>query len=222
MKNGEYDLGVAFDGDADRCLAVDEDGNIVDGDQLIAIFSRCMKDEGILKNNTVVVTVMSNLGFFHFAKENEINLEVTQVGDRYVLKNMVEKGYKIGGEQSGHIIFKDYANTGDGQLTALQLIKYIKKTNKKFKNLSQIMKKFPQVLVNVKANKNQKEKYFNDKEIESYLQDKEKKLGEESRIVVRCSGTEPIIRIMIEGPDKDLIEKASKEVASRILKVVSI
>ena len=222
VKYGNYDFGVAFDGDADRCLAVDEEGNVVDGDQLIAIFARCMKDEGILKNNTVVVTFMSNLGFFHFAKENDINLEVTQVGDRYVLKNMVENGYKIGGEQSGHIIFKDYANTGDGELTALQLIKYIKKSNRSFTQLSNIMKKFPQVLINVKATNEQKEKYFNSKEIERYIQNKEKNLGEESRIVVRCSGTEPMIRIMIEGPDRELIEKASKEVASRILEVVRI
>ncbi len=220
VKNGNFDLGVAFDGDADRCLAVDENGNLIDGDQLIAIFARCMKDDGHLKNNTVVVTVMSNLGFFHFAKDNGINLEVTQVGDRYVIKNMIEKGYKIGGEQSGHIIFKDYANTGDGQLTAVQLIKYVKNSKTSFANLASLMRKFPQVLVNVKANNEQKQKYFNNREIENYIQNKEKFLGNESRIIVRPSGTEPIIRVMIEGPNKDLIEKTSKEVASRIYELV--
>ena len=222
VKNGKYDLGVAFDGDADRCLAVDENGGLVDGDQLIAIFARCMKDAGALKKNTVVVTVMSNLGFFNFARENDINLEVTQVGDRYVLQNMIEKGYKIGGEQSGHIIFKDYANTGDGQLTAVQLIKFIKDSNKSFSSLKNLMKKFPQVLVNVAANIQQKEKYFNSTEIGDYIQEKEKMLGDDSRIVVRCSGTEPIIRVMIEGPNKDLIEKTSKEVANRISEMVRV
>ncbi len=222
VKNGDYELGVAFDGDADRCLAVDENGVLVDGDQLIAIFARCMKDAGILKKNTVVVTIMSNLGFFNFARENDINLEVTPVGDRYVLQNMIEKGYKIGGEQSGHIIFKDYANTGDGQLTAVQLIKFIKTSKKSFSKLKNLMRKFPQVLVNVSANIQQKEKYFNNSEIVDYIQKKEKMLGDDSRIIVRCSGTEPIIRVMIEGPNKDLIEKTSKEVASRISEMVRV
>lgn len=220
VKKGSFDFGVAFDGDADRCLAVDENGNLIDGDQLIAIFARCMKDDGLLKNNTVVVTVMSNLGFFHFAKDNDINLEVTQVGDRYVIKNMIEKGYKIGGEQSGHIIFKDYANTGDGQLTAVQLIKYVKNSKKDFNKLAHLMRKFPQVLVNVKVSNEQKQKYFNSKEIENYIQTTEKFLGDESRIIVRPSGTEPIIRVMIEGPNKDLIEKTSREVANRIYELV--
>lgn len=222
VKENGYDIGVAFDGDADRCLAIDEKGNLIDGDQLIAIFARCMKDDGVLSNNTVVVTVMSNLGFFNFAKENNINLKVTQVGDRYVLKNMIENGYKIGGEQSGHIIFKDYSNTGDGQLTAVQLIKYLKNSGKSFAELAGVMKKFPQVMVSVKANSEQKQKYFNSQDIESYIQKKEQILGNESRILVRCSGTEPIIRIMIEGPDRDLIEKTSKEVANRISKLVGV
>ena len=135
---------------------------------------------------------------------------------------MIENDYKIGGEQSGHIIFKDYSNTGDGQLTALQLMKYIKRSNRSVASLAGIMKKFPQVLVNVKATKEQKEKYFKNREIEDYIQNKEKTLGEESRILVRCSGTEPIIRVMIEGPNKALIEKTSKEVANRILEVVNV
>ncbi len=220
VKNKGFNLGVAFDGDADRCLAIDENGEVIDGDQLIAIFARCMKDSGKLKNNTVVITVMSNLGIFHFARENDINLEVTQVGDRNVLKSMIKNGYVIGGEQSGHIIFKDYANTGDGQLTAVQLIDCINNSSESVSDLAKLMIKFPQVLVNIKADKNQKKKYFQNREIENYIQKKEKILGDDSRILIRCSGTEPIIRIMIEGPNKELIEKTSKEVANRISKLV--
>lgn len=220
VKEGEYDVGVAFDGDADRCLAVDENGNIIDGDQLIAIFAKHMKKNECLDGDTVVVTVMSNLGFFHFAKENNINLEVTKVGDRYVLEKMLTNGHKIGGEQSGHIIFKDFANTGDGQLTAVQLLDCIKNSGKSFSELASVMNKFPQVLVNVKANNEQKEIYLNSSEIEDYIQKKEKLLGEDGRILVRCSGTEPIIRVMIEGKNKNLIKEMSNEIAEKIVEVV--
>lgn len=220
VKDGKYDVGVAFDGDADRCLAVDENGNVIDGDQLIAIFAKYMQKNERLDGNTVVVTVMSNLGFFHFAKENNINLEVTKVGDRYVLENMLTNGHKIGGEQSGHIIFKDFANTGDGQLTAIQLLDCIKSSGKSFSELASVMNKFPQVLVNVKANSEQKEIYLNSLEIEDYINQKEKLLGENGRILVRCSGTEPIIRVMIEGKNKNLIKEISNEIAEKIVEVV--
>lgn len=220
VKDGKYDVGVAFDGDADRCLAVDENGNVIDGDQLIAIFAKYMQKNECLDGNTVVVTVMSNLGFFHFAKENNINLEVTKVGDRYVLENMLTNGHKIGGEQSGHIIFKDFANTGDGQLTAIQLLDCIKSSGKSFSELASVMNKFPQVLVNVKANSEQKEIYLNSLEIEDYINQKEKLLGENGRILVRCSGTEPIIRVMIEGKNKKLIKEISNEIAEKIVEVV--
>ena len=133
---------------------------------------------------------------------------------------MIKNGYVIGGEQSGHIIFKDYANTGDGQLTAVQLIDCINNSSESVSDLAKLMIKFPQVLVNIKADKNQKKKYFQNREIENYIQKKEKILGDDSRILIRCSGTEPIIRIMIEGPNKELIEKTSKEVANRISKLV--
>lgn len=220
VRKGNYDVGVAFDGDADRCLAVDEDGNIIDGDQLIAIFAKHMKNSKCLAGDTVVVTVMSNLGFFHFAKENNINLEVTKVGDRYVLEKMLTNGHKIGGEQSGHIIFKDFANTGDGQLTAVQLLNCIKNSGKSFSELASVMSKFPQVLVNVKANSEQKEIYLNSSEIEEYIQKKKQLLGEDGRILVRCSGTEPIIRVMIEGKNKNLIKEMSNEIAEKIVEVV--
>ena len=220
VRKGNYDVGVAFDGDADRCLAVDEDGNIIDGDQLIAIFAKNMKNNKCLAGDTVVVTVMSNLGFFHFAKENNINLEVTKVGDRYVLEKMLTNGHKIGGEQSGHIIFKDFANTGDGQLTAVQLLNCIKNSGKSFSELASVMSKFPQVLVNVKANSEQKEIYLNSSEIEEYIQKKKQLLGEDGRILVRCSGTEPIIRVMIEGKNKNLIKEMSNEIAEKIVEVV--
>lgn len=220
VKEGKYDVGVAFDGDADRCLAVDENGNVIDGDQLIAIFAKYMQKNKCLDGNTVVVTVMSNLGFFHFAKENNINLEVTKVGDRYVLENMLTNGHKIGGEQSGHIIFKDFANTGDGQLTAVQLLDCIKNSGKSFSELASVMNKFPQVLVNVKANNEQKEIYSNSLEIEDYIHKKEQLLGENGRILVRCSGTEPIIRVMIEGKNKNLIKEISNQIAEKIVEVV--
>lgn len=222
VKNGNFHLGVAFDGDADRCLAVSSCGEIVDGDQLLAIFANKMKLEGSLFNNTVVVTVMSNLGFFNFAKENGIKLEVTKVGDRYVLKNMIENGYKIGGEQSGHIIFKDFAKTGDGQLTAVQLINCVKHSKKTFDEMARLVQKLPQVLVGVKANSQQKELYFKNKEIEKYIAEQQKILGQNSRILVRCSGTEPLIRVMIEGPNRALIKKASQDLARKIERAVSL
>lgn len=222
IKNTDYDLGVAFDGDADRCLAVSGDGNVVDGDQLIAIFAKYMKSNGELFKNTMVVTVMSNLGIFNFARDNDINLEVTKVGDRYVLKNMIENDYKIGGEQSGHIIFKDFAKTGDGQLTAIQLINCIKCGNKNFSELSNLVKKLPQVLIGVRANKKQKEIYFQNKELSNYIAKQQENLGQSSRILVRCSGTEPLIRIMIEGPNMALIKKTSQDLAKEIERVVSL
>ena len=222
VKSRNFDLGVAFDGDADRCLAVSSRGEVVDGDQLLAIFASKLKKEGKLQNNTMVVTVMSNLGVFKFAKDHDINLEVTKVGDRNVLQNMLKNGHIIGGEQSGHIIFKNYAKTGDGQLTAVQLINCIKSSGVAFEQLAGLVQKFPQVLVNVKANRQQKDLYFKNKEIEAFVAKQQEILGQDSRILVRCSGTEPLIRIMIEGPDKLLIKKTSQELIRKIEKAVSL
>lgn len=205
VKEQNCDLGLAFDGDADRCLAVDAKGNICDGDKLIAIFAKDMSERGILKDNTAVVTVMTNLGFTFFAKENGINMVTTKVGDRYILEQMLESGYCLGGEQSGHIIFLDYANTGDGQLTAIQLLSVMKRTGKSLEELASVMERYPQVMINVKIAQKWKEGWKNVAEIENIISAKEKELGGEGRILVRESGTEPLIRVMIEGKQLDVI-----------------
>ena len=219
-KTEKCDLGVAFDGDADRCLAVDENGEIIDGDKMIAIFSHYMKNNGTLKDNTAVVTVMSNLGFFHFAKANDINAVSTQVGDRYVLEEMRKNRYKLGGEQSGHIIFSDYASTGDGQLSAVQLGKIVKDESKKTSELSAIMEQLPQVLLGITADSNQKASYANSDSVKAYIEDYQKRLGDSGRILVRPSGTEALIRVMVEGKDNDVINKAANDIVDMIKKEI--
>ncbi len=207
------DVGLAFDGDADRFLAVDENGNVVDGDKLIAIFAKYMKEKNILKNNTAVVTVMSNMGFFKFCEENGINCEKTKVGDRYVLENMLENDYVIGGEQSGHIIFRDFATTGDGQLSALMLLCIMKATGKKLSELSSAMQVFPQTLVNVRVSDFGKARFPRDEEIKNAISAAEKELGDDGRVLVRISGTEPLVRVMIEGKDEEKINILAGEIA---------
>lgn len=216
VKRNNFDVGFAFDGDADRCLAVDENGDLVDGDKIIAICANHMKSIGLLKNNTVVATVMSNMGFFVSCKENDINVATTKVGDRYVLEEMLEHGYSIGGEQSGHIIFLDYENTGDGQLTALMLLNIMKSTGKKLSELAAIMDTYPQILINVKASSEGKEKFNNDEEIKLAIDKASMELGEDGRLLVRASGTEPLIRVMAEGKDADKIEKVTNKIADFI------
>lgn len=207
------DAGFAFDGDADRFLAVDEKGNVVDGDKLIAIFSKHMKEKGKLKNNSAVVTVMSNMGFFKFCEDNGIKCEKTKVGDRYVLENMSENGYSIGGEQSGHIIFLKYATTGDGQLSAIQLLAVVKDTDKTLKELADEMEVYPQVLINVRVSKFGKAQFPKDKEVQNAIKKVEEKLGNDGRILVRVSGTEPLIRVMLEGKDYEQIKELAESVA---------
>lgn len=207
------DVGFAFDGDADRMLAVDEMGNVVDGDKIIAICAKDMKERGLLTENTAVVTVMSNMGFFKFCEDNGINCEKTKVGDRYVLENMKEHNYKIGGEQSGHVIFYDYATTGDGQLTAIQLLSVMKRTGKKLSVLAQEMKVYPQVLVNVKVSQMGKAQYNKDIEIKNAVKKAEKELGNTGRVLVRVSGTEPLVRVMLEGEDTKQITALAEEIA---------
>lgn len=209
-------LGVAFDGDADRCLAVDETGAILDGDKLISIFARDMRDKGTLKKNTAVVTVLTNLGFTHFAKNNNINMITTKVGDRYIMEQMLAGGYNLGGEQSGHIIFHDYATTGDGQLTAVQLMSVVKRQDRKVSELGSMMERYPQVMINVKITQKWKEAWKNDVEIEKAITENQKKLGSSGRILVRESGTEPLIRVMIEGKRFDLINDMAIEIADKI------
>lgn len=213
VKDAGLDLGLAFDGDADRMLAVDENGELVDGDKVIAICAKRMKDEGKLAKNTAVVTVMSNMGFFKFCKENDIDCAKTAVGDRYVLERMLRDGYNIGGEQSGHVIFLDYASTGDGELSGVQLIETVVKSGKKLSELASIMRVYPQVLINVKVTPEGKQKYNNDEYIISAVQQAEMELSGDGRVLVRVSGTEPLIRVMLEGADIEQITKLGNSIA---------
>lgn len=215
VENG-LDAGFAFDGDADRLLAIDAKGNIVDGDKIISICALDMKNTGRLTGDTAVVTVMSNMGFYKFCDENGIKYTTTKVGDRYVLENMVENGYKIGGEQSGHVIFLDYASTGDGQLTAIQLLQVMKRTGKSLEELATCMEVFPQIMINVKVSKIGKVRYANDPEIKQAIEEAEAELGSDGRVLVRVSGTEPLVRVMLEGKDKALITKLAEDIAEVI------
>lgn len=209
-------VGLAFDGDADRCLAVDDLGNLVDGDKLIAIFAQYMKKTGQLKNNTAVVTVMSNLGFFKFAKANNIVATTTNVGDRYVLEEMLAGGYNLGGEQSGHIIFLDENTTGDGQLTGTKLLHILAHTTIRMSELATIMEAYPQTLENVKIKPEDKGVWKEDPQVIEAIKVVENKLGDDGRILIRESGTEPLIRIMIEGKNYGQVVQYAKAIATII------
>ncbi len=212
------DIGIAFDGDADRMLAVDENGNLIDGDVLMAICADYMKKQGRLDKNTVVATVMSNLGLFIAGKELGINVESTKVGDRYVLERMLEGGFKIGGEQSGHIIFLDHNTTGDGLISALQFLAILKKTGQKASEAAKIVKILPQVLYNAKVRPENKDKYMEIPEIKDACKALEKEFNGNGRVLIRPSGTEPMVRVMIEGKDKEYIDKKAKELAQLLEK----
>lgn len=205
------DIGLAFDGDGDRLIAVDEKGNIVNGDKIIAICANKLKEEGMLKNNTVVTTVMSNLGLSVAFKEMDIRNITTKVGDRYVLEEMLKTGSVIGGEDSGHVIFKEHHTTGDGILTALQLLSVLKKENKPLSKLAKIMRTFPQVLINVKVKR--KAPLEEIPELKHVISKVEKELGDEGRVLVRYSGTQPVCRVMLEGPTESETERLAKEIA---------
>lgn len=215
VENGA-DIGFAFDGDADRCLAVDEKGNLIDGDKILAICGNYMKEKGMLKNDTIVGTVMTNLGFNIMAKEKGINVEQTNVGDRYVLERMIEKGYNLGGEQSGHIIFLDHNTTGDGILTAIQMLTVLKESGKKASELASVMTQMPQVLVNARVDNAKKNTYMEVAEIKKAIDDLSAKFKDEGRVLIRTSGTEPLIRVMIEGKDIDLIRSEAERLAKFI------
>lgn len=210
------DIGIAFDGDGDRMLAVDENGHVVDGDQIMAIIGLELMKKGLLYKNTIVATVMSNMGFDIMAKENGLNLVKTKVGDRYVLEEMLEKGYTLGGEQSGHIIFLEHNTTGDGLLTAMQLLKVIKTSGKKLSELASVMKILPQVLKNAKVKNENKYKFMEDQVISSMCQELKNEFKGEGRVLIRPSGTEPLVRVMIEGKDLDYITKRAIELARLI------
>lgn len=209
-------VGLAFDGDADRLLAVDENGKVVDGDQIMAIVGNHMKEQGILKGDTIVVTVMSNLGFFLMAEKNGIKAEQTKVGDRYVLERMREIDASLGGEQSGHVIFLDENTTGDGLLSALHLLQVLVETKKPLSELAKIMEVLPQALVNAKVPNHKKEKYMEYPEIAEAINKLNDKFAGEGRVLIRPSGTEPLVRVMIEGKDQTLIEKEAKKLAELI------
>ena len=205
--------GLAFDGDADRCLAVDENGNLVDGDYLIAICAKDMKDRGVLKKNAVVGTVMTNMGFNKFCEANGMTFVSTKVGDRYVLEAMLREGYNIGGEQSGHIIFLDYATTGDGELSGAMILSIMKRTGEKLSTLAKVMERMPQVLINVKVSAEGKLAFYTDKEVKAEINRVTEILGDRGRILVRVSGTEPLVRVMLEGENLEEIQSLAEESA---------
>lgn len=214
VRDAGLDLGLAFDGDADRMLAVDENGELVDGDKIIAICAGKMKQEGTLAKDTAVVTVMSNMGFFKFCDAHDIKCAKTAVGDRYVLEKMLRDGYNIGGEQSGHVIFLDYATTGDGELSGVQLLETVVKSGKKLSELASVMTVYPQVLINVQVSNEGKQKYSNDEYIIAATQKAEMELMGDGRVLVRVSGTEPLVRVMLEGKDIEHITALGNEIAA--------
>ena len=209
-------LGIVYDGDGDRCLAIDEKGNVIDGDMLLAIFSNYLQEKGKLKNNTLVATIMSNLGLNKFAEENNLNLKQTNVGDRYVLEEMLKNGYNLGGEQSGHIIMLDYNPTGDGILTSLMLIQILLEKNVAPSKLCDIIQIYPQVLINAKVNSNKKNDYEKDEDIQKMIQELKNEFLNDGRVIIRPSGTEPLIRVMIEGKDINKITEKAKSLVSLI------
>ena len=213
-------IGIAFDGDADRMLAVDEKGELVDGDQIMAICGTYMKQKGTLKKNTIVVTVMTNLGFSLMGEREGIHVEKTKVGDRYVLENMREHGYNIGGEQSGHVIFLDDNTTGDGLLSALHLLEVMVKTKKTLSELASVMEVLPQALVNAKVPNHKKDNFMDYQEIADAVAKLEQKFNGEGRVLIRPSGTEPLVRVMIEGKDQKVIDEEAKKLAELITKIM--
>lgn len=209
-------VGLAFDGDADRLLAVDENGKIVDGDQIMAIVGNHMRDQGRLNKDVIVATVMSNLGFYLMAREQGLTIEQTKVGDRYVLERMKEIGASLGGEQSGHVIFLEENTTGDGLLSALHLLQVMVETGKPLSELASIMTVLPQALVNARVPNHKKEKYMDYPEIAQAIAVLENKFAGEGRVLIRPSGTEPKVRVMIEGKDQKIIEEEAKKLAELI------
>ncbi|MHA7153841.1 phosphoglucosamine mutase [Arthrobacter sp. TMN-50] len=208
------DLGIAHDGDADRCLAVDHEGNIVDGDQIMAIMAVAMNAAGTLKDSTLVATVMSNLGLKLALREAGISLRETGVGDRYVLEGMRDGGYSLGGEQSGHVIFAEYATTGDGVLTGLQLAAQVARTGRSLKELSQIMNKLPQVLINVKGV--DKGAVTTNEHVQQAVLEAQEALGESGRVLLRPSGTEPVVRVMVEAADMETAQLTADRLAETV------
>jgi len=215
---GDYDIGISYDGDADRCLLVDENGKVLDGDTILAILSDDFKRRGKLKSNVLVCTVMSNLGLFEYAGSSGIKLETTKVGDRHVLARINEKNYSMGGEQSGHIILADHMPTGDGQLTSVQILRVMCESGKKLSRLAGMMRRYPQAIKNIRADDAMKAKMQDDPEIKRMIIEAEKRLGKDGRVLVRSSGTEPLVRVMIEGKSEEQAERLASGLADRLEK----
>lgn len=209
-------LGVAFDGDGDRCLAIDEKGNEIDGDKILAILSNYLKGKNQLNKDSLVATVMSNLGLNKYAEKNNLSFIQTKVGDRYVLEEMLNNGYNLGGEQSGHVILLDYNPTGDGILTSLMLIQAILESGKKASEMATIINLYPQVLINAKVNSDKKYDYKEDKEIKDAIEKLEREFAGNGRVLIRPSGTEPLVRVMIEGENQEYITKKANQIAKLI------
>ncbi len=216
VKQNNLSLGIAYDGDGDRCLAIDENGEEIDGDKILAIISQVLREEKTLSKDTIVATVMSNLGLNKYCNQNNLNLIQTKVGDRYVLEEMLKNGYNLGGEQSGHVILLDYNPTGDGILTSLMLIQAILRSGKKASELGNLVKQYPQVLVNAKVDSNKKYDYEENEEIKIAIKKLEDEFAGNGRVLIRPSGTEPLVRVMIEGENQEYIEKKAKEIAKLI------
>lgn len=219
VKAGGYDLGIAFDGDADRCLLSDENGVQIDGDQLLAVCGRALKEEGKLPGNTVVATVMSNIGLHNFVRENEMSVVTTSVGDRNVLEKMVAEGYTIGGEQSGHTIFLEYSTTGDGELSALQFLQLLRRSGLKASELVEGCKRYPQELINIPVGGNaQKERIMSSDWLAQAVREQEEILGTDGRVLVRASGTEALIRVMVEAKNDELALRSAEALVKIIKK----
>ena len=216
VKNINVDLGLTFDGDADRLLVVSSKGELIDGDKIMFICADYLKEKGLLIKDTLVTTIMTNLGLVLAAKEKGIKIVQTKVGDRYVLEEMLKRGYSLGGEQSGHIIFLDYNTTGDGLISALQLISIIKKTGKSLDELSEVFKTLPQAIVNAKVPNARKNEYLNDSVIMEEIASLEKEFAGNGRVLIRPSGTEPCVRVMIEGENQSVISQKANYLAKLI------
>jgi phosphoglucosamine mutase len=211
VKEHNLDFGLAFDGDADRLLAVDSQGTLVDGDKIMTICARNLKNKDKLNKNSVVVTVMSNIGFHKAMREEDMEVEVTRVGDRYVLEKMLKNDYSIGGEQSGHIIFLEYNTTGDGMLTAIKICNAILDSGKTMDQLSAMMQVFPQVLLNAKISNDKKSQYLDNESINERIEQITSELEGKGRVLIRPSGTEPLVRVMLEGEDLEVLNTYAKE-----------
>ncbi|MFR7551492.1 MAG: phosphoglucosamine mutase [Acutalibacteraceae bacterium] len=216
VKTHKVDAGIAFDGDADRCLAVDENGEPVDGDFIMAICGLDMKSRGKLNKSCIVGTIMTNLGFVKFCERNDIHFEATKVGDRYVLEEMLLENYSFGGEQSGHVIFRDFATTGDGQLTAAQLLSIMKRREAKLSSMTTVMERYPQTIKNIRVTPEGKLAFYTDPKVKKAIDTATKTLAGNGRVIVRPSGTEPLLRVMVEGQDLELIEKLANDISKVI------